>query len=710
MNIFQWWSLYCRSQIRSCGSLQFIGSVVGASAIALTAPLICQSAWAATLSNWSYNPDSHEFQVTLPEGITPRYFLMAEPARIVMDLPGVEVGAVQTQASYAGAVSQIRVAQFEPGLARVVIEFAPGTILEPKQAELRRSGDHWILRPLIAGATAPATPVAAQTAAPEPEATEPTASSTVATAPLPAPTTPALPSADSLDQPIVPAPVADSANPDDSLEDLPTVAESQPQIPSANVSVEDDLTAEIQGLALPVDSPPAAVEPEPAETVTSERVETSLGIDLPADSNSSSQPESTENADAAVPIEIAVPEPSPSPVATEAVAAEDEAEENIADIPTPTLDASDTDTPTTDAPSTTVRVTVPDLPVLETEETASESVPVAPVPQPPVQASERSEAPERSSAIAQQPTNLPDASDLPSVTFPTPNLPSGNGQVRVPAPTAPQVRPTPAPAASLDTTEATGSAADLVLPPTGISTRPDGFSPQSITQPPVAGTEVVRVPDLPPLPTATPPDRTPATSENSTTAEVRDGSVTFGQPLPEPRAGQTVATVDANIWLPADTVLKLQYPREQELALDPQVNWQEVLVLSQDVVHPQTGQVILPTGTQVVGRFETGRQGSRFIAQAVSVGNRNVKLAAESASIDGDRDISDQDLLLNSGIGAAAATVIGGFSGIGLLAGIAAGAATTYVTAPQPAVIQPYQMIEVRVLEDVTHSEIAQIQ
>ena len=706
MNIFQWWGLYCRSQIRSCGSLQFIGSVVGASAIALTAPLICQSAWAATLSNWSYNPDSHEFQVTLPEGITPRYFLMAEPARIVVDLPGVEVGAVQTQASYAGAVSQIRVAQFEPGLARVVIEFAPGTVLEPKQAELRRSGDHWILRPLIAGATAPATPVAAQTVSPESEATEPTAASTVATPPPATPTAPALPSSNPPDQPIVPAPVADSVGSDDSLADLPTVAESQPEIPSANVSVEDDLTAEIQGLAVPVESPPAVVEPEPLATVTSERVETSAGIDLPAEPSSSSQAESVESADAAAPIEIAVPEPPPSPVATEAVAAEDEAEE-IADIPTPTLDPANTDPPTTDAPSTTARVTVPDLPVLEAEETVSESVAATPVPQPPRQASERSEA---SSAIAQQSTNLPDASDLPSVTFPTPNLPSGNGQVRVPAPTAPQVRPTPTPATSLDTTEATGSAADLVLPATGISTRPNGFSPQSMTQTPVAGTEVVRVPDLPPLPTATPPARTPANSENSMTAEVRDGSVTFGQPLPEPQAGQTVTTFDANIWLPADTVLKLQYPREQELTLDPQVNWQEVLVLSHDVVHPQTGQVILPTGTQVVGRFETGRQGSRFIAQAVSVGNRNVRLAAESTSIDGDRNISEQDLLRNSGIGAAAATVIGGFSGIGLLAGVAAGAATTYVTAPQPAIIQPYQMIEVRVLEDVTHSEIAQIQ
>lgn len=740
MNIFQGWSVYRRSpnshshnshyqnshrQNHSYSRFSLVGSIAGGVAIALTAPLISQSVWAATLSSWSYDPASHEFQVTLPEAVTPRYFLMAEPARIVVDLPGVEVGAVQTQASYSGAVSQIRVAQFEAGLARVVIELAPGTVLDPKQVELRRSGDHWVLRPLIAGSTATATPVAVQPTVNEPSEAELTAvepADLASTNPEPenpaspvaalnTPVTPPSPSSQlgQLDQPIVPLPTVTGTDPNTHHSSL-TVAESLSEITETTaptVSVEDDLTAEVQGIDLPVDLPPEMA----TEAVSVAPIE--ITVPEPSQASTAQSTERAEVADEAAPT-VSVPEPSQvslSDVAEDAEAAEDAS--LVANTPasTPTSDAEES---APNSPTMQARVTVPDLPVVN-EASESSAAPA-------VSSENRSTAALPVPTVtAQRPADLPDANDLPSVTFPTPTLPSGNGQVRVPAPTAPRVQPAPATAANLDTTEATGSAADLVLPATGIATqRPGGFANSSV-QAPVASTGVVRVPDLPPLPSATRPTATaPATAPASsvaatatpsaTSASSNDRSVTFGQPLPERQPGQPVATVDANVWLPADTVLQLQYPRDQELALDPQLNWQEVLVLNQAVVHPQTGQVILPVGTQVVGRFETNRQGSRFIAQAVSVGNHNVKLTAESGSIDGDRDISDQELLRNSGIGAAAATVLGGFSGIGLLAGLAAGAATTYVTAPQPAVIQPYQVIEVRVLEDITRSQIAQLQ
>ncbi|MEG4107979.1 hypothetical protein [Microcoleus sp. S13_C5] len=45
--------------------------------------------------------------------------------------------------------------------------------------------------------------------------------------------------------------------------------------------------------------------------------------------------------------------------------------------------------------------------------------------------------------------------------------------------------------------------------------------------------------------------------------------------------------------------------------------------------------------------------------------------------------------------------LLSGFSGIGLLAGAAAGAATTYVAAPQPATIQPGQILQVQLTEDL---------
>ncbi|PSB60162.1 AMIN domain-containing protein, partial [filamentous cyanobacterium CCP1] len=52
------------------------------SAIVLTVP-----AQAAILSSWEYNPSNYELEILVPGGTTPRYSLVAEPARIIIDLP-----------------------------------------------------------------------------------------------------------------------------------------------------------------------------------------------------------------------------------------------------------------------------------------------------------------------------------------------------------------------------------------------------------------------------------------------------------------------------------------------------------------------------------------------------------------------------------------------------------------------------------------------
>lgn len=337
-------------------------------------------------------------------------------------------------------------------------------------------------------------------------------------------------------------------------------------------------------------------------------------------------------------------------------------------------------------------MTVPDLPTAASASPARETPPT-PVAQ--ASPAEASQVPEAASAETADPApeatavpedasdfELPDAADLPPVDFPVPNL--TDSPVRVPA--APVNRP---PLEPFDGT-ATGSAADLGLPSA------------SLTMPPTTSNQeaTVSVPAPPPTPTRR--NATPAV----TASDPESTSVPFGEPLPN---AQATAPIDPQVWLPANTQLALQYPRQEKLELDSDMTWQEVLLLSQDVQDQRTGAVILPAGTQVIGRFETGRYGSRFVAQAISLQGRNVKLTAESDVLTGTRDVSEDALLRNSGIGAAAATVVSGFSGVGLLAGAAAGVAATYVTAPQPAVIYPYQTIQVRVLEDVPRSQISPV-
>jgi hypothetical protein len=146
--------------------------------------------------------------------------------------------------------------------------------------------------------------------------------------------------------------------------------------------------------------------------------------------------------------------------------------------------------------------------------------------------------------------------------------------------------------------------------------------------------------------------------------------------------------------LPKGTMLPLRYMGAQALQLkagDPQP---EVLILNAPIVDP-SGRVILPLGTQVVGRFETDRQGSRFVVQAVAQGNQSQLILAASGPI-GQKQSSK--LALGSGIGAAAGLILGGK--VGLLGGAAVGAATSYFTPPKPVTIAPNQVVMVRLEED----------
>lgn len=533
-----------------------------------TVPYLSRPAIAATLSSWTFNSAQEQLEVTLPAGVTPRYFLLAEPARLVLDLPNVALGNVETQATYSGAIRQIRVAEFQPGQTRIVMELAAGTVLEPEQAELKQLNDgRWALRPLVTGRSnaAPLPADVAQIPVPPPAGLPETAIAPSARPPESGP--PSLTSA--------PPQLAD-------LPDLPSAAPlpAMSATPSVQSPVQNDMTTAVSGISIPV--VPPTVQP-------------------------TLQPEAQPAVEASLPDTVA------------------------ADLPPAVFDA----------PANQPIVRVPSLP----------------------------SAPSASAVNNRAATTSSQAADLNGLATGLP----------LRSPSRPAIAPNPA----------------TDLPPV------------QVAEPtPVPAT--VRVPSLPPASPQTAPAPTP---QSVAVAPPPTSSITFGQQIPveAPPDSSTNAIAaspsQSGIVLPAGTVLSLQYPRDRALDLSADAPWQEVLLLSQSV-QDQAGNVILPAGTQVVGRFETGQRGSRFIAQAITLQGRNVKLAAESDPIEGDREVSERHLLRNSGIGAAALTVLGGFTGIGLLAGLAAGAATTYATAPQPAIIQPQQIIEVRVVEDVLQSSL----
>lgn len=186
-----------------------------------------------------------------------------------------------------------------------------------------------------------------------------------------------------------------------------------------------------------------------------------------------------------------------------------------------------------------------------------------------------------------------------------------------------------------------------------------------------------------------------------TAAAPQQQTLTFGEPLPRGRSNAPLqAAAEANVLLPAGTELNLLYPGAQALRLQTKPSRQEVLLLQGGILDSR-GNTIVPANTPVIGRFETTNLGSRFVVEAISLNGRNIPLLAQSEPVAGRRqEPRDRSLLRNTGIGGLTLFLLSGFSGIGLLAGAAAGVATTYVAAPQPATIQPGQILQVQLTED----------
>jgi len=105
---------------------------------------------AAMLENWSFDPQLLQLEILLNEATQPRYFVLSQPARIVVDLPGTWLGRIPTGQNYAGAVQKIRVSQFQKGVTRIVMDLQPGIIIDQSQVQLQRvasrRGMRWVLR------------------------------------------------------------------------------------------------------------------------------------------------------------------------------------------------------------------------------------------------------------------------------------------------------------------------------------------------------------------------------------------------------------------------------------------------------------------------------------------------------------------------------------------------------------------------------------
>lgn len=633
---------------------------------------------AAELTQWQFNDAAKQLEVTVPAGVKPRYFILAQPARIVLELPNTQVGTVPTQRSLTGSVREVRVSQFQPDVTRIVMQLAPEAVFAPGQVELKQVAENrWVVRPLLVGSEASTATTAPVTATPQaatkpPEVRSPQTSaaapnSTPAKTPTapPAATKPTPQPTPTKPQPTV-TPPASTSVPAPQPQPAATVPPTLPAAP-ATPAVKPTVTAPVLTVR-PV--APTAIAPQTRQEPTWEPL---------SPPSSETNPQQSPQPVAQSPQTTAIA-PSTSPAVTPPISTRLETQ-GVAP------DAIDTALPPatfTEQRPVTVRV-----PSRQSRSTTS-SQPNRVVRQQP--------APSQSIPVVVSPPSTPMASDdftetaLPPATI----APSSTATVKVPplrSVTQPEIVPsvaTPAPTTPSDvvvgrvvefgqplpsTSTTAPSTASSGLP----NLEPQTTLPPEMSAPSVTGAPTVTVPPLRSQPNNAPQARIERSSLDLPTSITASGD---------------------GVLLPAGTQLILQYPGAEPLVLKPGVAQQEVLLL-QTEVRDRNGAVVIPRGAQVIGRFESDRGGSRFIAQAISLRGQNVPFAAKSTALDGKLQVSEDKVVKHSALGAIAGALVGGVSGGDILGGAAAGAAVTYLTAPKPATLQPGQLIQVQVTEDL---------
>jgi hypothetical protein len=164
---------------------------------------------------------------------------------------------------------------------------------------------------------------------------------------------------------------------------------------------------------------------------------------------------------------------------------------------------------------------------------------------------------------------------------------------------------------------------------------------------------------------ATPPEYRPSGSQgNGPPTE----AIVFGQPLPGSRAIAAISTraepseigeslqwgdrlsapkseerptesaPGANASAPSEraiaagTFLILSYPGSAPFTLDAEYPRQEVLVVQADL-YDRAGNLSIPLGTPVIGKFMSDRGTPRFVVEAIVLDGRTVPLAAQSDAL-----------------------------------------------------------------------------
>jgi N-acetylmuramoyl-L-alanine amidase len=107
----------------------------------LSLPVLCSTAAlpaaAAEIVSWQFDPIQNRIDFTTDGEIKPQAQLIANPSRLIVDLPNTSLRRpTQTQA-LSGNLKSLRVGQLDESITRMVLELSPGYGIDPQQVSIQ---------------------------------------------------------------------------------------------------------------------------------------------------------------------------------------------------------------------------------------------------------------------------------------------------------------------------------------------------------------------------------------------------------------------------------------------------------------------------------------------------------------------------------------------------------------------------------------------
>ncbi|MBE8970231.1 serine hydrolase [Nostocales cyanobacterium LEGE 12452] len=106
--------------------------------------LVAGQAKASQLQSWYYDSSQNQLDLTTTTGIQPKAFLLDNPNRLVIDLPGTNFNSDTVKRSFGKAVKEIRLGKPDFQTTRFVVELAPGYDVTSQNISVKGdSRSHW---------------------------------------------------------------------------------------------------------------------------------------------------------------------------------------------------------------------------------------------------------------------------------------------------------------------------------------------------------------------------------------------------------------------------------------------------------------------------------------------------------------------------------------------------------------------------------------